>query len=60
MTAEELAERFDISVGAARIRLDELAKIRRRATGEERPLPQSVIQYLEHAEKNGYRLRKER
>jgi hypothetical protein len=55
MTAEEISERFDISLAAAQLRLEEISRIKRRATGQKRPLPDSVVQYLADAEKRGYR-----
>lgn len=54
MTAEELAERFDLSISAARIRLKEIERIRRRKTGEKRPLPSGVLKYLEESRKKGF------
>jgi len=56
MTAEELAERFDISISAAKIRLQELERMERRKTGRKRQLPQSVVEFLREAEKKGIAL----
>jgi len=55
MTPEQLADRFDISLIAAKIRLEELERMERRRRGIKRPLPASITKYLEDAEKNGYR-----
>lgn len=55
MTPEQLAERFEISLAAAKIRLEELERMRRRKLGIKRPLPASITAYLENAEKAGYR-----
>ena len=56
MTPEELAERFDISISAARIRLDEIERMRRRKDGIKRPLPPGVIEFLRAARKRGQRV----
>jgi hypothetical protein len=53
MTAEELADRFDISLAAARIRVEEINKMRRRRSGGKRQLPPSVIKYLDEAAARG-------
>jgi hypothetical protein len=53
VTAEDLAERFDIGIGAARIRLEELERMRRRKKGVKRPLPPGVLQFLRDARKKG-------
>jgi hypothetical protein len=46
MTPEQIAERFDISISAARIRAEEIKRLSRRATGKLRPLPPGVEKYL--------------
>jgi len=56
MTPEEISERFDISIVAARIRAEELDRMRRRRLGIKRPLPPGVRAYLEKAKKAGYRV----
>jgi hypothetical protein len=56
VTAEQLAERFDISISAARIRIEEIEQIRRRKKGLKRPLPLSVLNFLKDAEKKGLRI----
>jgi Zn-dependent peptidase ImmA (M78 family) len=56
MTAEELAERFDISISAAKIRLQELERLKRRKDGTKKPLPASVEEYLRGAQKKGLRI----
>jgi len=54
MTPEELAERFDISISAARIRLEELEKMNRRRLGTKRELPQGILDFLRDAKKSGH------
>jgi hypothetical protein len=54
MTAEELATRFDISVSAARIRLEEIERIARRKHGAKRPLPPVVLSFLRDAQRRGF------
>jgi hypothetical protein len=56
MTPEEIAERFDISISAAKIRAPELEKIRRIAQGIKRPLPASIIEFLQEAKRKGHRV----
>jgi hypothetical protein len=56
MTPEEIAERFDISISAAKIRAPELEKIRRIAQGIKRPLPPSIIEFLLEAKRKGHRV----
>jgi hypothetical protein len=51
MTHEELAERFDISVTAAQIRLQEIERMQRQKTGTKRPLPRGVVEYLRNAQR---------
>jgi len=53
MTAEELSERFDISISAARIRLVEIERIKRRGAGTKRELPVGVLNYLRDAQRRG-------
>jgi hypothetical protein len=56
MTPEEIAERFDISISAAKIRAPELERIRRISKGIKRPLPKSIIEFLQDAKKKGHRV----
>jgi hypothetical protein len=56
MTAEELAERFDVSLSAAEIRIKELERLARRKSGTKRPLPPQVRAFLEAAKKAGHRI----
>jgi len=56
MTPEELADRFDISLHAATIRIEELERMRRRKLGIKRPLPAGVRAFLNDAKKAGYRI----
>jgi len=55
MTPEQLAERFDISLSAAEIRIAELERMRRRKLGIKRPLPASVTAYLQDPKRSSYR-----
>jgi hypothetical protein len=57
MTAEEIADRFDISVRAAKIRLEELERMQRRKEGTTRPLPKSIIDFLRDAKRKGHVVR---
>lgn len=54
MTPEALAERFDISLEAAKIRVQELERMRRRKLGISRQLPDSVKAFLGDAKRAGY------
>jgi hypothetical protein len=54
MTAEELAEKFDLSISAARIRLVEIERIQRRRSGLKREIPSKVRDYLEVAKLRGF------
>lgn len=56
MTAEEIAETFDISLDAAIHRFRELEKLARMQTGAKRPLPASIVQYLSDARKKGFKV----
>jgi hypothetical protein len=56
MTPEQLSERFDISISAARIRLQEIERMKRRKHGAKRPLPASVLEYLREAKRKGHRV----
>lgn len=56
MTAEELADRFDINISVARIRLQEMERKKRRAQGIKRPIPKSVVEFLQNAKDKGYRI----
>jgi hypothetical protein len=53
VSPEELAERFDISITAARIRLEEIQRMGRRKNGTKRPLPAGVLAFLKDAKKRG-------
>jgi hypothetical protein len=54
MTPEEISERFDISIPAAKIRMEELERMKRRRLGIKRPLPHGVREFLEDAKRRGY------
>jgi hypothetical protein len=54
MTAQEIAKRFDISLAAATIRAQEIARLKRLQGGERRPLPRGVIDFLEEQRKKGF------
>ncbi len=57
ITAEELAKRFDISLSAAKIRASEIARVGRRKTGELRPLPSGVAEFLRNQKKKGFQVK---
>lgn len=57
MTAEDLAARFDISLSAARIRLVDLERMKRRSRKALRPLPEFVKEYLEEGRARGARVK---
>jgi hypothetical protein len=56
MNPEELAERFDIGLGAARIRVEEIERMQRRKSGNKRPLPPGVLAFLRDARKKGLKV----
>ena len=56
LTPEQIAERFDISLSAARVRAKELARMQRRRTGELRRLPPSVTDFLRAQKRKGFRV----
>ena len=56
MTAKDIAERFDISLKAAQVRLHEFERQSRIKSGKLRPLPQSIVSYLVEARKQGHRI----
>nr|WP_273546129.1 MULTISPECIES: ImmA/IrrE family metallo-endopeptidase [unclassified Xanthobacter] len=46
ITSQELAERFNVSVGCAEARLDPLHRLHRIKNGIKRPLPDAVVQFM--------------
>ncbi|MGD9740309.1 MAG: ImmA/IrrE family metallo-endopeptidase [Bauldia sp.] len=52
-----IAVEFAISLEAATYRRDEIDRLHRRATGQQRPLPNTVVDFLREAERRGYRPR---
>lgn len=58
MTPEEIAKRFDISLAAANVRATELARIRRTETGERRPLPAGVREFLKEQKRKGFEVKR--
>lgn len=50
---EEISHKFQIGASAAENRFEELAHERRRLSGEQRPLPESVINFMDEVEKRG-------
>jgi hypothetical protein len=56
LTPEEIADRFDISLPAARVRAKELARIHRRTNGEMRQLPQNIVDFLKDQQQKGFRV----
>lgn len=58
-TVEDIADRFGLSFEAAMIRKGEFDAFQRRASGQRRELPTTVVNYLKDAQKRGVRLRTE-
>jgi hypothetical protein len=56
-TAEEISSIFGLSAEASVYRHDEVLGIRRRRKGEQRQLPQSIIDYLREAKRRGHTVR---
>lgn len=56
ISPEELAERFDISISAARIRCKELERLRRQENGDLRPLPSFALEFLMEAKGRGHKI----
>lgn len=54
MTPEEISERFDISISAARVRAAEIARLGRRQSGRLRPLPAGVAEFLRTQKEKGF------
>lgn len=56
-SAEDIAEKFSMSLTAAILRKEEVDRIRRRRRGELRPLPESVRELLLQAKREGLNIR---
>jgi FMN phosphatase YigB (HAD superfamily) len=56
MNPEEISKKFDISLPAAKIRAEELARVARVKTGELRPLPPGVLKFLRDQKRKGFRI----
>lgn len=54
LTPAEIAKRFDISFAAAEVRAKELARMQRQASGQLRPLPDSVVEFLLAQKRKGF------
>ncbi len=54
--ASDLADRFGLSTRAAEIKLEELQRLYRRAHNLPRPLPKSIVSFLENAKKGGAKI----
>jgi Zn-dependent peptidase ImmA (M78 family) len=54
----EIATFFNISNSAAEIRKPELERMYRRAHGIPRPLPHSIVEFLQDAQRKGYKLKR--
>ena len=54
---EEISSTFGLSTEAALYRHEEIERIRRRREGVQRPLPQSIIDYLREAKRRGHSVR---
>jgi hypothetical protein len=52
-TAEEIVNMFGLSPEAASYRKEEVDAVRRRARGQNRPLPASIANYLEESKRRG-------
>lgn len=52
----EIAQRFQVSEEAARIRLENLDRERRKETGQTRPLPDGVADFLREAKARGLKI----
>jgi Zn-dependent peptidase ImmA (M78 family) len=53
-TAQQVATKFGISLSAAERRVEEFTRIYRRQNGVARPLPSSVIDFLQAAQRKGH------
>jgi Zn-dependent peptidase ImmA (M78 family) len=56
-TEDDIANRFGLSLPAARIRLQEVSDLRRRSAGLPRTLPQSAKDFLREAQRAGFKPR---
>lgn len=56
-TAEEISEKFGMSLTASILRMEEIDRIRRRRRGELRPLPESIKEFLRDARAQGIEIR---
>ncbi|TNC12672.1 ImmA/IrrE family metallo-endopeptidase [Methylobacterium terricola] len=56
-TVDEISRRFGISLEAAAIRREEVSALERQASGDVRPLPQVVIDFLREAKRRGQTVR---
>jgi Zn-dependent peptidase ImmA (M78 family) len=54
--AGQIAERFGLSIRASEIRLEQLQRLYRRAHNLPRPLPKSIVSFLEKAKKGGAKI----
>ncbi|HEY6631335.1 MAG TPA: ImmA/IrrE family metallo-endopeptidase [Rhizobiaceae bacterium] len=55
--ADEIAMRFQVSSPVAEIAFQRIARAKRKATGERRKLPESVVDYLREAKRRGHPVR---
>jgi|HubBroStandDraft_6_1064221.scaffolds.fasta_scaffold1606673_1 hypothetical protein len=56
LSPEEIADRFDISLSAAIVRVKELERMHRRSTGQLRRLPTGVAEFLRNQKRKGFRV----
>ncbi|WP_425993569.1 ImmA/IrrE family metallo-endopeptidase [Afipia sp. DC4300-2b1] len=56
-TAEEISEKFGLSLPAAVLRKEEVERVRRRRRGELRPLPKGIVEFLKEARARGMNLK---
>jgi len=54
---EDISQRFQISIAAAEISFERVQRARRKATGERRRPPDSVIDFLKEAKRRGHPIR---
>ncbi|RUX29173.1 ImmA/IrrE family metallo-endopeptidase [Mesorhizobium sp. M7A.F.Ca.US.011.01.1.1] len=54
---EEISDRFQVSLRAAEIAFERVQAARRKAMGQKRRLPDSVIDFLKEAREKGYRVK---
>jgi hypothetical protein len=56
-SAQEISDRFQVSIDVAEIAFERIEAINRRINGERRRPPAAVIDFLTAAQKQGYKVR---